>query len=122
MSSDELYELDDTHIDELLQHVVDSKGSELHLSTGMVPGVRVYGVVKRITAYERLRTPVLRRMIDDLLTNEQIEELDKQTQLEFDYTTADRTARFNATISQDRVSITAVFTLLASGLEPFPED
>ena len=114
MAPDELYELDDVHIDELLQHVVDAKGCELHLSTGTQPGVRVHGIVKRIDAYERLRTPVLRRMIDDLLTDEQIEELDEQFRLNFDYTTADALARYNAITSRGEDNIEAVFCLIAN--------
>ena len=59
----QLYELDEVHLDELLQHVIDSKGSDLHLAVAKAPCVRVHGIVKEITAYEKLRAPVLQRMV-----------------------------------------------------------
>ena len=115
MSSSELYALNDVHLDELLQHVIDSKGSELHLLVGHPPAVRVRGTVKEITAYQEFSASVLQRMVNDILTDEQIRFVQSGSELQLDYSTADATARYDANIFH-RVNgdLAAIFTLISS--------
>lgn len=112
---EELYKLDDVHLDELLQHVIDSQGSELILAPEKPPAIRFLlfdGEVKEIRAYENLRAPILQRMIEDILTDQQIGQLKRETKLSDSYTTADVSARYEFEVTCDGAGMTAKFFLL----------
>ena len=118
---EQLYELDEVHLDELLQHVIDSKGSDLHLAVNKAPCVRVHGIVKEITAYEKLRAPVLQRMVYDILSDEQIQRFENELELDFAYTTADAAARFRVNIFKDKSALAAAMRIIPTQI-PDPED
>ncbi len=111
-SNEELVSLEDVHIDELLQHVMDSKGSELRIAPGFPPCVRVHGRLKAITAYENFSAQIMWRLINDLLTNEQMRQLESEGQLTFFYTTADATAYYNVLVFRVISGTCAQFHLL----------
>ena len=117
----ELYELDEVHLDELLQHVIDSKGSDLHVAVGKPPCVRVHGIVEEISAYEKLRAPVLQRMVYDVLSDEQIQRFENDLELDFAYTTADGAARFRVNIYKDKGYLAAAMRIIPTKI-PDPED
>ncbi len=113
--------LDEIHLDELLQHVIDSKGSDLHIAVGKPPCVRVHGVVKPVSAYENFRAPVVQRMIYDILTDEQIQRFENEMELDFAYTTADAAARFRVNAFKDKGNLAAAMRIIPTQI-PEPED
>ena len=118
---EEKYPLDEIHLDELLQHVIDSKGSDLHIAVGKPPCVRVHGVVKPVSAYENFRAPVVQRMIYDILTDEQIQRFENEMELDFAYTTADAAARFRVNAFKDKGALAAAMRIIPTKI-PEPED
>ena len=117
----EKYELDEVHLDELLQHVIDSAGSDLHLAVAKPPCVRVHGIVKEISAYEKMRAPVLQRMVYDILSDEQIQRFENEMELDFAYTTADAGARFRVNIYKDKGALAGAMRIIPTKI-PEPED
>ena len=117
----EKYPLDEIHLDELLQHVIESKGSDLHIAVGKPPCVRVHGVVKPVSAYEDFRAPVVQRMIYDILTDEQIQRFENEMELDFAYTTADAAARFRVNAFKDKGNLAAAMRIIPTQI-PEPED
>ncbi|PQV64929.1 pilus retraction ATPase PilT [Abditibacterium utsteinense] len=113
--------LDEIHIDELLQHVLDTKGSDLHLAVGKAPCVRVHGNVKEISQYEVIRAPVIQRIIYDILSDEQIQRFENDLELDFAYTTADAGARFRVNAYRDKGSLAAAMRVIPTKI-PNPED
>jgi twitching motility protein PilT len=117
----EKHSLDEIYIDELLQHVLDTKGSDLHLAVGKPPCIRVHGNVKELSAYEALRAPVLQRIIYDILSDEQIQRFENDLELDFAYTTSDAGARFRVNAFRDKGCLAAAMRVIPTKI-PNPED
>lgn len=113
--------LDEVHIDELLQFVLDTKGSDLHLAVNKPPCVRVHGNVRELAQYEPFRKPTLQRIIYDVLTDEQIQRFENDWELDFAYTTADAAARFRVNIFRDKGALAAAMRVIPTKI-PNPED
>ncbi len=113
--------LDEVHIDELLQFVLDMKGSDLHLAVNKPPCVRVHGKVRELAQYEPFRAPALQRVIYDVLTDEQIQRFENDWELDFAYTTADGAARFRVNIFRDKNALAAAMRVIPTKI-PNPED
>jgi len=73
--------IDDVHLDELLETVVENNASDLHMCTGLPPVMRVDGELKAMR-YTPLSPEVSQRLIYDILTDDQIQRL--ETDLELD--------------------------------------
>lgn len=117
----EKIELDEVHVDELLQHVLDTKGSDLHMAVGVPPSIRIHGKVKQLSEYENFRAPVLQRIIYDILTDEQIQRFENDLELDFAYTTADGSSRFRVNAFRDKGSVAAALRVIPTKI-PRPED
>src|SRR5262249_7168847 len=76
--------LEDAHIDELLQLVVQTKASDLHIAVGLPPVLRVDGELKQ-APYEAYTPNVSQRMVYDILTDEQIQKFESTYELDFSY-------------------------------------
>ncbi len=113
--------LDEIHIDELLQQVIDLKGSDLHLAVNKPPCVRVHGKIKELSQYEFFKGPNMQRVIYDILTDEQIQRFENEWELDFAYTTADGAARFRVNAYRDKGNLAAAMRIIPTKI-PNPED
>lgn len=113
--------LDEVHIDELLQFVIDTKGSDLHLAVAKPPCIRVHGKVRELAQYEAFKGPNLQRIIYDVLTDEQIQRFENEWELDFAYTTADGAARFRVNAFRDKGALAAAMRIIPTQI-PNPED
>lgn len=118
---EELITLDEIHLDELLQHVLDTKGSDLHLAVGKPPCIRIHGNVKQLTDYENFRPSVMQRVVYDILSDEQIQRFENDLELDFAYTMADGSARFRVNIFRDKGNLAAAMRVIPTKI-PRPED
>src|SRR5688572_29541367 len=59
---------DELHVNDLLGRVLDLGGSDLHLTVGVHPAVRVNGELKRLTEFPELNGSEIRRMVYAILT------------------------------------------------------
>ena len=55
-------------LDDLLTRVLDLGGSDLHLTVGVEPSVRVQGELKRLTEFPALTGAETKRLIHGILT------------------------------------------------------
>jgi len=76
--------LGDTHIDDLLVETQQRHASDLHLSVGLPPIVRVDGRLVRLN-YEPLVGQDIQRLVYEVLTNQQIQWFEKVNELDFSY-------------------------------------
>ncbi len=113
--------LDEVHIDELLQLVLDTKGSDLHLAVAKPPCIRVHGKVKEVSSYESFRPAVIQRIIYDILSDEQIQRFENDLELDFAYTTSDGAARFRVNAFKDKGALAAAMRVIPTKI-PDPED
>ncbi|HEU4752766.1 MAG TPA: PilT/PilU family type 4a pilus ATPase, partial [Armatimonadota bacterium] len=74
----------DVHIDDLLGETNQRNASDLHLTEGLPPVIRVDGRLVRLN-YEPLAGAEIQRLIYDILTNQQIQWFEKVRELDFSY-------------------------------------
>lgn len=74
----------DLHIDDLLIEASQRGASDLHLSVGLPPVVRMDGRLVRLN-FEALTNMEVQRLVYDVLTNPQIQAFEKNYELDFSY-------------------------------------
>jgi twitching motility protein PilT len=100
----------DVHIDELLELVVEHNASDLHISDGLPPVLRIDGELKK-TRYETITPEVSQRMIYDVLTDDQIQRFETDLELDCSYAYQD-VARFRVNVYRDRGTIASALRLI----------
>jgi twitching motility protein PilT len=107
------------NIDDLLNFTVDSNASDLHLSSGSIPMVRIHGKMRKmdmpITAPE-----VMERLARQVLTEEQWERFEEMKEIDLSKKLEDK-ARFRVNIFQQINGIGAVFRVIPSEIRSFEE-
>ncbi len=96
---------------ELLKKLVELKGSDLHLVAGLVPAVRVHGLLTPLEEAGRVDPETAREMVYSLLTEEQRRsfESDSQTRYELDFGYGvPGVGRFRCNVYKQRGSISAM--------------
>ena len=102
--------LEDVHLDEILQIVVDKNASDLHMAVGVAPTLRIDGALMG-TNYQRLSPQVSQRLIYDILTDDQIQRFENQMELDFSYS-LQNLARFRVNAYKDRGTVASAFRLI----------
>jgi twitching motility protein PilT len=104
-------------IQQLFKLMVDSGGSDLHLTAGTPPGIRINGtIVKAKTG--SLIVEDTKRLVYQILTNEQINEFEKNLELDFSFGIKSL-ARFRANVFYSRGGVAAVFRQIPSIIPDF---
>jgi len=100
-------DISEVHIDELLELLVESKGSDLHLSVGIPPTYRVDGDLVQGN-YTKFTPQVLQRMCYDIITDEQIQKFENSLELDCAYQLG-KSSRFRINYFRDKGSVAAAF-------------
>jgi len=102
--------VDDTHIDELLELVVQQNGSDLHLAVGLPPIFRIDGQL--LTAhYEPLQPMDAQRICYDILSDEQIQRFETDWELDLSHQ-LHQLSRFRVNIFRDRGNVAGAFRVI----------
>jgi twitching motility protein PilT len=110
----------DPTINELLTYVMDHGGSDLHLTTGVPPQIRLNGQLLPIPGYEPLLPAQLRRMIYGILTERQRETLEENLELDGSHPLPGR-GRFRMNIFFQRDSLGGVFRAIPTEIKSLEE-
>ncbi len=102
--------LEEAHIDELLYIVTEKGASDLHLSAGVEPVIRLDGQLMRLN-YEKATPTITQRLIYDILTDEQIQKFETNLELDFSYS-LHKVARFRVNVYRDKGAVAAAFRLI----------
>src|SRR6202142_3595815 len=105
---------------DLLMEVVNRRASDLHLSSGAHPTVRVRGRLAPLEAYPKLSSTDTREIIYSILTGDQRQRLETNWQLDFAYSIPGH-ARFRVNAYYQRGAIGAAFRLIPFGLTSIDE-
>jgi len=100
---------------DLLMEVVSRNASDLHLSVGVEPTVRVRGRLSQLEGYPKLSGTDTREIIYSILTGDQRQRLETDWQLDFAYSIPGH-ARFRVNAYFQRGAIGAAFRLIPFGL------
>ncbi|MBD3176563.1 MAG: PilT/PilU family type 4a pilus ATPase [Armatimonadia bacterium] len=120
--------IDDVHIDELLDFVVEKNASDIHLSVDLPPVVRIDGDLKKMN-YEPFTPQNLQTMLYSILRDDQIQRFEEDMELDFSYS-LQKKARFRVNFYRDRGNCAAAFRLIPAviptveqlGLSPVVKD
>ena len=106
-------------LNDYLMDAVGAGASDLHITVGLPPMIRVSGQVRSLD-YPALTPNVTREMIYDILTNEQRTRLENDWELDFSYSLP-RVARFRVNIYFQRGSMGAAFRMIPEKILSFGE-
>jgi twitching motility protein PilT len=107
-------------IDELLERMVEANASDLHVTTGTPPAVRVRGEVERLEGFDALTGEETQQLLYRILSSEQQKHLELNRQLDFSYSIPGL-ARFRVNTYFQRESIGAAFRLIPTELKTLEE-
>jgi twitching motility protein PilT len=107
-------------IDELLEHMVERNASDLHVTTGTPPVMRVRGEVERIHGYDAFTSEDTQQLLYRILSSEQQKQLELKRQLDFSHSIPGL-ARFRVNVYFQRESIGAAFRLIPAELKTLEE-
>jgi twitching motility protein PilT len=96
---------------DLLIECQDSGASDLHLSAGAKPMLRVNGALGALEERAILTPPVIQRMLYAILTQKQRETFEEELELDFAYSVPGR-ARFRVNMYRQRDALGAAFRII----------
>jgi twitching motility protein PilT len=113
---------------EVLLQVMEREGSDLHLTAGSPPMIRLHGTLHALD-YPELTPQVVREVVYSILTNDQRQRLETDWQIDLAYSIPGK-ARFRVNAYFQRASVGAAFRLIPQdmpalgslGLPPVIED
>jgi twitching motility protein PilT len=111
--------LEEAHIDDMLRLVVEKGASDLHISVGIPPIIRVDGQLLP-TNYEKVTPQDSQRLIYDILTDEQIQRFETTYELDFSYTLG-KLSRFRVNVYRDRGNVAMAFRVIPSRIPTIRE-
>ena len=96
---------------DFLMGVIEKKGSDLHLTAGLPPMIRINGELVPLKGYRKLVPKDLQELIYSMLTQKQREKFEENLELDVSYSLPGK-ARFRVNIFQQRDSMGAVMRLI----------
>jgi twitching motility protein PilT len=106
-------------LEELLQALVERGGSDLHISAGSPPRVRIDGRLVP-TEFDTLSKEETQKLVYGLLDDGQIARFEKELELDFSFG-VENMGRFRANIFMQRGAVTAAFRLVPHVIRGFDE-
>src|ERR687887_902824 len=107
-------------IDDLLEQMVTRNASDLHLSVGTPPAIRVRGHVERLDDYEALTPEDTQQLLYRILSSEQQKQLEIKRQLDFSHSVPGL-ARFRVNVYFQKESVGAAFRMIPDELKTLEE-
>src|SRR5919106_62844 len=106
----------DVDFAQVLKDVVEVNASDLHLTVGSPPMIRVRGEVRPLDDQPQLNSKDTRDVIYGILSNDQRKRLEEDWQVEFSYSVP-RMGRFRVNAYMQRASVGAAFRLIPSEIK-----
>jgi twitching motility protein PilT len=107
-------------VPELLGALLDVGGSDLHLTAGSPPVVRVHGELEPIEGYPRLSPRALQGMIYAILPQKLRERFEQELELDMSYSLPGR-ARFRVNVYMQRDAVGAAFRVIPFEIKAIDE-
>jgi len=93
---------------------VQKNASDLHLTVGVPPVIRLDGALRALAQYTPLEGNTLRRIVYDILHDQQIERFERTLELDTSYAMPNNEARFRVNLFKTRGNVAAAFRLITS--------
>jgi twitching motility protein PilT len=108
------------NIDQLLTELVSRGGSDLHLTVGSHPVVRLHGSLKRLEEFPKLTAEDTLHMLYRIMSSDQQKRLETDGQIDMSYSIPGL-ARFRVNAYSQRESLAAAFRLIPMELKTLEE-
>ncbi|MFN8614667.1 MAG: type IV pilus twitching motility protein PilT [Vampirovibrionales bacterium] len=112
-------DIKELQLDSLLREVIERRASDLHLSVGLPPVLRVDGSLVRM-AYPPLTREHCHRLIFSILTNDQRRDLEQDWELDCSYGLAN-VGRFRVNVYRERGTYAAALRTIVSTVPSFEQ-
>ena len=109
----------DTGLSDYLFGAVERGASDLHITAGLPPMVRIHGKVEPLE-YPPLTPNATRELIYDILSNDQRQRLENEWELDFSYSVP-HTARFRVNVYFQRGALGAAFRTIPDKIRSLSE-
>ncbi|MHB8637356.1 MAG: type IV pilus twitching motility protein PilT [Fimbriimonadaceae bacterium] len=107
----------DAHIDDVLRDAIERKASDVHLTTGLPPMIRVDGELVPMP-FAVLENTDTRRLIYETLNDEQVQKFESTHELDFAYSIKGL-ARFRFNVYVQRGAVTGALRLIPTKIPSF---
>ena len=101
----------DPNLADFMEALIESAGSDLHLTSGLPPMMRVDGDLKPLRGYRRLLPKDLQEIVYAMLTQKQREIFEDKLELDVSYSLPGK-GRFRVNVFQQRDSVGSVMRLI----------
>jgi twitching motility protein PilT len=109
-----------TSIDDLLEIQVARGASDLHISVGSAPAIRVRGHIERLEGYDTFDSESTRQLLYRILSSEQQKVFEIKRQLDFAYAIPGL-ARFRVNVYYQRECVGAAFRVIPQDIKSMEE-
>ena len=107
------------HIDELLRIAVERNASDIHLTTGLPPMIRLDGEIVALP-FEKLTEEDTKRLLYDILNDDDLKKFEQTHELDFGYGVKGL-ARFRVNVYVQRDSVAAALRMIPNRIPSFDE-
>ncbi|MDX6584252.1 MAG: twitching motility protein PilT [Solirubrobacterales bacterium] len=104
----------------VLSQMVEQRASDVHISPGLPPAMRINGRVRPIEGFARLEPQDTREIVYSVLNDSQRKRFENERQLDFSYAIPG-VARFRVNVFFQRGAISAAFRLVPSEIKSLEE-
>ncbi len=104
-------------LNDLLVRVLDCGASDLHLTAGAHPAIRLNGHLQQLEEYPTMTPPLLQKMLYAIITQKQRERFEEVLELDFAYAVPGK-ARFRTNMYRQRDAVGAAFRLIPFEIKP----
>jgi twitching motility protein PilT len=109
-----------TNLYQLLQDMVEAGASDLHITTGVPPSIRLHGDIMHMDKYEVITAPEAKRLAYSILNDAQRHRFEESSELDCSFGVKG-IARFRANIFVQRGAVAAAFRLIPHKIPTFAE-
>jgi twitching motility protein PilT len=109
---------EELHVNQLLEEVLALRGSDLHLTAGTHPVVRVHGEMRPLTDFPVLNGSQIRQMVYSVVTQKQREKFENELELDTSYTLPGK-SRFRMNLFLQRDSVGCVMRAIPYEIAEF---
>ncbi len=103
--------IDDLGVNDLLDRVLQARGSDLHLAAGQHPTIRIHGELVPLTDLPVLNGSDVRQMVYSLITQKQREKFENDLELDTSYSLPGK-SRFRVNVFLQRDAVGAVMRVI----------
>jgi len=111
--------IEDVHLDDLLREGCERGSSDLHLTVGLPPVVRVDGSLAYLS-YQPLSPTETQRLVYDILTNDQVQHFESVRELDFSYGVKG-VGRFRVNVYKQRGSVGVALRTIPDRIPTFEQ-